>query len=105
MLVIWTKLLCKIQHENLVNIAAKHCPRICKSNFPMSTPFILHMHFKFINSRVANCYCDHALDAQMDISSGSGVTVDSGVENRDTPVQVCSICMTTLRTTLLHVVD
>ena len=47
---------------------------------------------------------------QMEISSGSGVTVNSGVENRDTQqtspsVQVCSEYMTTLRTTLLHVVD
>ena len=31
-----------------------------------------------------NCFCDHAVDVQMEISSGSGVTVDTGVENRDT---------------------
>ena len=29
-----------------------------------------------------NCFCDH--DVQMVISSGSGVGVDTGVENRDT---------------------
>ena len=30
-----------------------------------------------------NCFCDHAVDVQMEISSGSGVGVDTGVENTD----------------------
>ena len=30
-----------------------------------------------------NCFCDHAHDVQMEISSGSGVGVDTGVENTD----------------------
>ena len=41
----------------------------------------------------------------MAISAGSGVTVDSGVENRDTSVQVCSTRMAVLKITLMHVVD
>ena len=41
----------------------------------------------------------------MAISAGSGVTVDSGVENGDTSVQVCSTCMAVLKITLVHVVD
>ena len=41
----------------------------------------------------------------MVIGAGSGVTVDSGVENRDTSVQVCSTCMAALKITLMHVVD
>ena len=41
----------------------------------------------------------------MAISAGSGVTVDSGVENGDTSVQVCSTRMAVLKITLMHVVD
>ena len=31
-----------------------------------------------------NCFCDHAHDVQMVIGAGSGVTVDSDLENGDT---------------------
>ena len=31
-----------------------------------------------------NCFCNHAVDVQMEISSGSGMGVDTGVENGDT---------------------
>ena len=41
----------------------------------------------------------------MVISAGSGVPVDSGVENGDTSVQVCSTCMAVLKITFMHVVD
>ena len=45
----------------------------------------------------------------MVIGAGSGVTVDSGVENRDSSVQVCSTCMAVLKITsyryIVHVVD
>ena len=41
----------------------------------------------------------------MVISAGSGVAVDSGVENGDTSGQVCSTCMAVLKITLMHVVD
>ena len=39
----------------------------------------------------------------MEIGAGSGVAVDSGVENRDTSVQVCSTCMAVLKITLMQV--
>ena len=52
------------------------------------------MHFKFTNSQVVNCFCDHAYDVQMVVGAGSGVTVDIGVKDTDTQsehsiVQVC----------------
>ena len=52
------------------------------------------MHFKFTNSQVVNCFCDHAYDVQMVVGANSGVTVDTGVKDTDTQsehpiVQVC----------------
>ena len=40
----------------------------------------------------------------MVIGAGSGVAMDTGVENGDTSVQVCSTCMAVLKITLVHVV-